>query len=344
MKKLFLALMAVAAIALTGCDKDLAGILKEKGMLEKVRTVSATNITSYSALLRGLICVEIADYDSIEYGMLISENEFDVSSCNGKKLVGDKPVSQAFSITANSLSEETTYYYRAYLVLNAEQYEYGDVKSFETKKGASGNYQYVDLGLSVKWATFNVGASKPEEYGDYFAWGETSPKIYYDWRTYKWCDGVREKLTKYIFEDGGVSQFVDNKTTLEPEDDAATVNWGGNWRMPTKTEIKELLNTDNCTWEWKENYNSTDANGYLVTSKKTGNSIFLPAAGTAITSSPDYVGSEGEYWSSSLDTHEYPHSTAYATGAHNLSFFGMDYVGWAANVRIYGLSVRAVCK
>ena len=338
MKKLFLALMAVASIALTGCDKKFISLLEEKISSEKVRTVTATNITSHSALLTGLIGVKIADYNSIEYGMLISGNESDVSSCNGKKLVGDKPVSQAFSITANSLSEETTYYYRAYLVLNAEQYEYGDVKSFETKKGASGNYQYVDLGLSVKWATFNVGASKPEEYGDYFAWGETSPKIYYDWRTYKWCDGVREKLTKYIFEDGGVSQFVDNKTTLEPEDDAATVNWGGNWRMPTKTEIKELLNTDNCTWEWKENYNSTDANGYLVTSKKTGNSIFLPAAGYRYDSSLGAAGFNGYYWSSSISDHGSPY-------ANNIFFIPSKVENeWYYDDRCDGHSVRAVCK
>ena len=341
MKKLFLALMAVASIALTGCEKDLAGILKEKGMLEKVRTVSATNITSYSALLRGLICVEIADYDSIEYGMLISENESDVSSCNGKKLVGGKPVSQVFSITANSLSKETTYYYRAYLVLNAEQYEYGDVKNFKTEQrqdsGMESGHEWVDLGLSVKWATCNVGATTPEGNGDYFAWGETETKEDYDLDSYKWFYNSSHRPFKYSEED--------NKTTLEPEDDAATVNWGGNWRMPTTTEIKELLNTDNCTWEWKENYNSTDANGYLVTSKKTGNSIFLPAAGITITSSPDYVGSEGEYWSSSLDTHEHPHSTLYASGAHNLVFFGTDdCVTCAANARIYGLSVRAVCK
>ena len=125
--------------------------------------------------------------------------------------------------------------------------------------------EYVDLGLSVKWATFNVGASKPEDYGDYFAWGETMPKDIYSWTNYKWCDGTQNNMTKYNATDG--------KTTLEPADDAATVNWGDDWRMPTKAEMQELF--DNCTWT-EETHHAI--NGYLVTGPN-GNSIFLPKAG-----------------------------------------------------------------
>ena len=133
----------------------------------------------------------------------------------------------------------------------------------------TGNHEYVDLGLSVKWATCNVGASKPEEYGDYFAWGETQPKTIYDWSTYKWCYGSKTTLTKYCTNsDYGT---IDNKTILNKLDDAAYVNRGGSWRMPTDAEWSELL--EQCTWTW------TTQNGnyaYKVTSKKNGNSIFLP--------------------------------------------------------------------
>ena len=164
----------------------------------------------------------------------------------------------------------------------------------------------VDLGLSVKWASCNVGASNPEEYGAYFAWGETEPKYDYSSDTYKWCNGDYNK-TKYCpsgeteYWDGSGSP--DNKTVLEPEDDAATANWGGSWRMPTDAEWTELR--ENCTWTWTNNYNGTGIAGRIVTSNKVGyteKSIFLPAATSAWNDSGlSYVGSIGCYWSSSLD-------------------------------------------
>lgn len=150
--------------------------------------------------------------------------------------------------------------------------------------------EQVDLGLSVKWASWNVGASRPEEYGYYFAWGETEPKDDYSWSTYKWSSS----LTKYSSSDG--------KTVLDAEDDAASVNWGGSWRMPTYAEMDELRN--NCTWTWTSNYNGTGIHGQIVTSKKTGytnKSIFLPAAGFRYGTYLYNVGSSGLYWSSSLD-------------------------------------------
>jgi hypothetical protein len=106
-------------------------------------------------------------------------------------------------------------------------------------------YEYVDLGLSVKWATCNIGATKPEEFGDKFAYGETEPKEVYDWSTYKWCNGSETTLTKYCND----SEYgiVDDKTILDAQDDAARANWGGSWRMPTKEELNELL--QKCTQE-----------------------------------------------------------------------------------------------
>ena len=192
---------------------------------------------------------------------------------------------------------------------------------------------YVDLGLSVKWATCNVGADAPEEYGDYFAWGETQPKDFYDWGITKWCDSNWESQTKYCTN----SDFgnVDNKTILEPSDDAATVNWGGSWRMPTRAELDELRKQ--CIWTWTT---LNGVYGYLVTSGKSGftdNSIFLPIAGQRDGMSLVYTGSDGYgfYWSNSL----YVTMPYVAWGF----CFDDDYVKVAAECRGYGLPVRPVC-
>ena len=191
--------------------------------------------------------------------------------------------------------------------------------------------EWVDLGLSVKWATCNIGASKPEEYGDYFAWGETAPKSTYNWDTYKWCRGIYHTLTKYNTDSSYGT--VDNKTTLDLSDDAARANWGGSWRMPTDAELTELR--EQCTWTWTT---QNGVYGYKVTSKKSGytnKSIFLPAAGSRYDSSLYDAGSDGYYWSSSLDP-DYPYR---AWEMHLYS----DYVGRYDIGRHSGVSVRPVC-
>ena len=188
-------------------------------------------------------------------------------------------------------------------------------------------YEYVDLGLSVKWATCNVGASKPGEYGDYFAWGETKPKTTYSWSTYKWCNDSYSTLIKYNTDSNfGRNGFTDNKRTLELSDDAANVNWGGNWRIPTNSDFLELRS--NCTWTWTY---QDGAGGYKVTSNVNGNSIFLPAAYT-----DDYtVGYIGRYWTSTLSrTFPYLASSFYFASASD---------GWDDEYRYFGYSVRPVC-
>ena len=161
-------------------------------------------------------------------------------------------------------------------------------------------YEWVNLGLpsGLKWATCNVGATKPEEYGNYYAWGETSTKRTYSWSTYKWCNGSYDTQTKYCSRSGYGT--VDKKTVLELADDAAAVNWGGAWRMPTDAEWTELRT--NCTWTWTSDYNGTGVAGRIVTSNFNGNSIFLPAAGHRRYDALSSAGSYGYYWSSSLNT------------------------------------------
>ena len=200
--------------------------------------------------------------------------------------------------------------------------------------GTENGHDYVDLGLSVKWATCNVGATKPEEYGSYYAWGETEPKTTYDWSTYKWCNGSWNNFTKYNTR----SSFgtVDNQTVLELADDAAAVNWGVAWRIPTDGEWGELL--DECTWEWKNAYKGTTA-GYLVTSKTNGNSIFLPAAGYRINGGLSLAGNDGYYWSSSLNP-DYPSDPRCAWYVS----FDSGSVFRGNSSRCCGQSVRAVMK
>ena len=111
---------------------------------------------------------------------------------------------------------------------------YGEEKEFKTK-GDEGE-RWVDLGLSVLWAAYNVGASSPEEYGGYYAWGETENKTIYNWNTYKWCMGDYTNITKY--GESSTYGIIDYKRVLELDDDAAHVNWGGNWRMPTAEEME----------------------------------------------------------------------------------------------------------
>ena len=188
----------------------------------------------------------------------------------------------------------------------------------------------IDMGTGVKWACCNVGAGSPFDYGGYFAWGETEEKSNYDWSTYKWCNGSYTSLTKYCTNsDYGT---VDNKTTLELSDDAARVNWGSSWRMPTIDELSELNN--NCTWTWMT---IEDVNGYKVTASN-GNSIFLPAAGGHKGEGHEYVGYRGDYWSSSLYI-LYP-NYAHGLGYKDDEYHHTDYTFY----RYYGHSVRPVTE
>jgi hypothetical protein len=187
----------------------------------------------------------------------------------------------------------------------------------------------IDLGLpsGTLWACCNVGATNPEEYGGYYAWGETEEKSYYNWNTYKWSVGDHDTLTKYCTD----SKFgtVDSKETLSFSDDVARVKWGGNWRIPTRAEQDELRTK--CRWTWTT---KNGVNGYKVVGTN-GNSIFLPAAGYRNEEELYDVGSNGYYWSSSL-------GESYSYYARGLGFCSSG-VDWYYGSRYNGRSVRAVC-
>ena len=199
---------------------------------------------------------------------------------------------------------------------------------FAGAKGNENGHEWVDLGLSVKWAACNVGATSPEEYGNYYAWGETEPKTTTcTWATYKWCNGSNTTLTKYNIDSSRGT--VDNKTVLELADDAARANWGGAWRMPTDAEWTELR--ENCTWTWTT---KNGVNGYEVKSEANGNSIFLPAAGYRYNGDLYGAGYGGYYWSSSL-----------GTGSPNGAWYVVFYSGYVYRYydnRYCGQSVRPV--
>lgn len=266
-------------------------------------------------------------YSTLEVGLCWAKGK-NLPTVNDNSAKTNELDDENYYVITPSLSAGTNYY-RAYVKIDGVAH-YGAVKSVEKTVNTNG-LEYVDLGLSVKWANMNVGASSPEEYGDYFAWGETQPKSNYNWSTYKWCNGSSPSMTKYCtFSDYGT---VDNKTTLELSDDAAHVNWGGNWRMPTEAEQDELRNTNNCTWTWTI---QNGVNGYKVTSKKNGNSIFLPAAGSRDDSSLYNAGSRGFYMSSSLNK----------GGSYYACCLYFDSGGEKKTIgsRDYGHPVRAVCQ
>ena len=200
--------------------------------------------------------------------------------------------------------------------------------------GGGDEHAYVDLGLpsGLLWATCNVGANAPEEYGDYFAWGETQPKDIYNWSTYQYCMGSYNTMTKYCsIAYYGYNGFTDDLTTLLPEDDAAAANWGGNWRMPTQEEFQELYNNTTVTWTQQNG-----VNGRLFTASN-GNSLFLPSAGCHDDSGLLCVGDWGFYWSSSLGT-DFPYGPNYAWNF----YFDSDHYYMHYGYRSDGFTVRPV--
>ncbi len=225
-----------------------------------------------------------------------------------------------FSVSIDNVNFEKIYY--------CYEYDNGYEKE-KSEVGRNYNYYYghecVDLGLpsGLKWATCNVGANAPEGYGDYFAWGETTTKSEY----------TEENSATYGLSISELQSqgYIDGAGNLNPQYDAATANWGGDWRMPTKEEMQELI--DKCTWIWTA---QNGVQGYKVTSKTNGNSIFLPAAGYRYGSSLGNAASYGSYWSSSPDE-------SYSYNAYYLGFYSSNHDMYSGH-RNLGQSVRPVLE
>ncbi|MCQ2110953.1 MAG: hypothetical protein MJY79_05615 [Bacteroidaceae bacterium] len=274
---------------------------------------TSCSITSHIACLNG--------YAKIAYGL-----------CYGKE---PSPTINDKKITATGIDENNNYiikmpsneyddgfYCRPFVKIEENIY-YGNEVSYEFSIKA------VDLGLSVKWANCNVGANSVGESGSYFAWGETEPKEYYDWSIYKYCNGSSTSLTKYCTNSN--NGIVDGKTKLDPEDDAAHVIWGGNWRMPTIEEFDELRTK--CSWEWISRDN---IKGFKIYGSN-GNSIFLPAKGFYRESNLRSYNTYGYYSTSSLGSKQ-------DTNSSYLYFSIGGYKIIEEALRCYGRSVRAVTE
>lgn len=333
--KAIAAIMLMMMMFAVGCKKT------EQNKVE-VKTSQVTDITSTTATASGMI-VSVGNSTIIECGVCWREGDYTDPTVTNYHMSAGNGALGSFTCKITGLLPNTHYQLRAY-VLDDDGVTYGYSVGFKTLAdngngggNGSGNgtyngHAYVDLGLpsGTLWATCNVGATTPEGYGDYFAWGETQPKAIYNWNTYKYCNGSSDQLTKYCNNsDYGYNGFTDNLTALQPSDDAATVNWGSGWRMPTYDQWSELYDNTTNTWTTQNG-----VNGWLFTSNNS-NSLFLPAAGYRGYDELIYVGSDCIYWVNKLGDIVGP---SYAWHFH----FDSDgcHVGYSQ--RRNGPSVRAV--
>lgn len=273
-------------------------------------TENAVNITITSAVLSGSVTNSDAANEIKTKGFC-----WGTSQNSGIESNVTTNGSGVGSYTSNiyNLSPNTTYFYRTYLTTNYGTI-YGEQKNFKTL-GCINGHEYVDLGLpsGLKWATCNVGAITPEDYGDYFAWGETSPKADYT---------LENSITyeEQMSDISGNAQY-----------DAATANWGRSWRMPTIDEMQELV--DHCEWEWTE---VNGVNGSRVIGPN-GSYIFLPAAGYRHGTSLCYDGVYGRYWSSTPDdgnSDYYAYELGFDDGGEDVNY----------SSRFLGLTVRPITE
>ena len=308
MKKKILLVISVF-LALTMCKKpEVVEVTKQD--VPEVTTQDVTNIGVSSATCGGNV-TDDGGAEVTARGVCWSTSE-NPTITDSHTTDGSGTGSYTSNITG--LDAGTVYYVRAYAT-NSYGTSYGSQKNFTTDEQING-YDYVDLGLpsGLKWATCNVGASSPSEYGDYYAWGETTTKSDYS--------------SSNCLTDGQEIGDISGN----PQYDAARANWGSTWRMPTKSEFEELIKE--CEWEWtSEGENDRYIDGYRVTGPN-GNSIFLPAAGYMYGTSLYYAGSDGNYWSSTP-------GEGNTRNAYGLYFYSdLHDTNW--DHRTDGLSVRPV--
>ena len=315
----------------------------------KVTTSSVSNITETSAKCGGTVTA--SGYSVGACGLCYSELP---NPTINSYITSDQVGTGTFTSTMSGLEPGTKYYVRAYATtssgtLYGEQKEFttlgdnngGDDDDDDDNGGGNGDdddepttgtingHEWVDLGLpsGLKWATCNVGASSPEDYGNYYAWGETTTKS-----TYTEDNSLTYGLSKSQLQSQG---YIDGSGNLTPSHDAATANWGGSWRMPTETELIELR--DKCTWTWTT---QNGVNGCKVMGPN-GNRIFLPAAGFRTGTSLHNDGNSGEYWSST--PYDGGHDGYGYDDAYDLRFYDdSEYV--ASDYRVYGMTVRPITE
>ena len=339
MKKYLFALAALSLLFACTPENNNNGGGSQNNPEEPTITGDALDVTDYSATLTGYANLPFELGDA-EVGIMYDK----VKSFEAAKKVVATGLegNNKFTVTATGLEPSTTYYFKSY-VQNGMAVKYGAVKSFTTKESTI-PAGAVDLGIvmtrtdgttyKLYWAKSNLSdkglCATPEDYGDYYAWGETEPKESYSWLTYKFGISSSGPFSKYNTKSSYGT--VDNKTVLEPEDDVASVKLGGKWRMPTDAEWTELRTK--CTWTWVSN--GSGVRGRLVKGTN-GNCIFLPAAGSRSGTGLSNAGFLGYYWSSSLDTDD-PDFAWY------FRFDSAGSVYGSSRYRYFGRSVRPVSE
>lgn len=319
-------MLAVAAMIATGCTKTNEDGNENESKIT-VTTLTPHDITTISAVCGGKVTAPTG-ITPLKLGVCwgkyanptFNSSHLETTNCN-----------EDFVCTLTDLEPNMTYYVRAYSYY--EHYYYGEEMTFTTESpgGIFNGHECVDLGLPshTAWATCNIGAEKPEEYGLYFAWAETDAKTYYDWSTYKYCKGSYNTLTKYCNSSAdGYNGFSDNLEKLEPMDDAATAKWGNGWCTPTKHQWEELETKTTHTWT---TINGVD--GRLFTGPN-GNSIFLPAGGTYIGAEIREIGHIGNYWTNLL--------SGYSENAYKFILTSGGTESRNYDLRNFGRSIRPV--
>ena len=288
-----------------------------------VTTSEVSGVTTYSAICGGNV--------TVDEGVAVTERGVCWSTSQNPTIYDNKTIDGsgdgAYTSNLTNLASNTTYYVRAYAANEAATC-YGEQMSFTTENSFVNGHEYVDLGLSVKWATCNVGANSPEEYGNYYAWGNTETvSRYIESNSNTNYNGFDSEYDHNRLLENG---YIDETDNLTPQYDAATANWGTGWRMHTRQEQEELC--DNCTWEWTT---QNGVNGYKVTGP-SGNSIFLPAAGCRWDDELKDDGTNGYYWGSTYRAINYAYVIDIKDGHYEPDYMYIP--------RCYGLTVRPVTE
>ncbi len=334
-KVLYLFLCAILLPIFFSCNKD------DIPTRCTAETGDATAVTAFTAKISGYCHQKNIEGLSVTFGIEYSNSDL---TRNAVVLYAPETDDNGlFSVDVENLNPGTEYFYRTFVLYN-RAYSFGNVESFTTL--AHPEPEKIDLGTGIKWASFNISATAPADYGKYYSWGEIKTKPFYTWESYRWsADGTESNITKY--------NSSDNLYRLTPDDDVASRELGGSWRMPTAEEFAKLVSA--CYWQWFENYRNTGVKGYVVFKAKddgdagkrnsetisanysVGNDahIFLPAAGYASKDEFDDIGSNGNYWTSSL-------SPSTSNSAHYIYFDSDNIEAGECEKRYYGQSIRPV--